>query len=448
MIRTDVLILGGGLSGLSTAYHLGERAGRSCLVVDKSPVIGGTAGSVRREGFVFDHTGHLLHLHDPYGKRLVATLLRGNLAWLARSSWIHSQGVDTRYPFQANTFGLPAAVVEECVAGFLKTVHWPAPPATGSFRDWCLAQFGEGISRRFMFPYNEKVWRRSLREITTDWQGPFVPKPAAGEVIRGALMDQAQAFGYNAAFSYPIRGGIQSLPESLARSLAGGRLRLGARVASVDLAARVAVVEGVGEVGFGRLVNTMPLPHFLDLARPLPAGVLEARRNLRHNSVYCLNIGIARPRVSDKHWIYFPEKGFAFYRAGFLSNFSRHVAPAGASSMYIEAARRPSEKVELPRLERLFLEGLRACGILRRSDRIVARHWAPIEYGYVVYDRDRTAALKTVFAFLRKAKVESIGRYGAWKYSFMEEALLDGKRCAERLSSGGRSRAQGLARGA
>jgi hypothetical protein len=29
--------------------------------------------------------------------------------------------------------------------------------------------------------------------------------------------------------------------------------------------------------------------------------------------------------------------------------------------------------------------------------------------------------------------VESIGRYGGWKYSFMEETILDGKRCAERL---------------
>jgi protoporphyrinogen oxidase len=287
MVKTDVLILGGGLAGLSTAYHLERLGGPESLVVDKRVVPGGTAASVRCGDFIFDHTGHLLHLHDPAGRRLVARLLQGNLARIVRDSWIRSHGVFTRYPFQANTFGLPGPVVEECLAGFLETVHRPVAPATDSFRDWCLARFGRGICRRFMFPYNEKVWRRSLSRITTDWQGPFVPKPRAGEVICGAVTDQTRAFGYNADFLYPVRGGIQSLPDSLHRRLAPGRVRLGAPVEAVDLEAGVAVVAGLGEVGFRRLVNTIPLPRFLSMVRALPAGVRDAARRLSHNSVYC-----------------------------------------------------------------------------------------------------------------------------------------------------------------
>ncbi|OGR92487.1 MAG: hypothetical protein A2V88_01125 [Elusimicrobia bacterium RBG_16_66_12] len=60
----------------------------------------------------------------------------------------------------------------------------------------------------------------------------------------------------------------------------------------------------------------------------------------------------------------------------------------------------------------------------------------PIEVGYVVYDFARTPAVTTIFRHLAGLGIESIGRYGAWKYSFMEETLLDGKRCAERLSAG------------
>ena len=43
--------------------------------------------------------------------------------------------------------------------------------------------------------------------------------------------------------------------------------------------------------------------------------------------------------------------------------------------------------------------------------------------------------------YLASRGVESIGRYGGWKYSFMEETILDGKRCAERL--GGRAAEEG-----
>lgn len=88
----------------------------------------------------------------------------------------------------------------------------------------------------------------------------------------------------------------------------------------------------------------------------------------------------------------------------------------------------------MDRLERQALEGLRRCGILRKGDQLLAKVWTPIRCAYVLYDFERGPALKTIFPFLASKGVESIGRYGAWKYSFMEEAILDGKACAERLS--------------
>ena len=437
MIKTDVLVLGGGLAGLSAAHHLNRFSRLDSLVVEKEGRVGGTAGSLRQDGFTFDHTGHLLHLHDPYGRKLVLELLGDNVAAHERNSWIYSKGVCTRYPFQANTYGLPDRVVEECLAGFLKTVHRPEPRPLGAnpaFRDWCLRQFGEGICRHFMFPYNEKLWRASLSRMTTEWQGRFVPKPSAAEVVYGALKDQKKFFGYNAAFRYPKRGGIQVLADSLAARLKPGQVRTGAAVQSVDLRERVAVVEGIGEVRYERLVNTLPLAQFLDLAGPLPAGVRDARRRLRYNAVYNLNLGFDRRDEPGRHWIYFPERKFAFYRVGYASSFSRAMAPPKTSSLYVEVSRRAGEGADLGRLERSILSGLKSCGILRPSDKLLTRLWIKIGCAYVIYDFNRTPAVAAIFRHLGKLGVESIGRYGAWKYSFMEETILDGKRCAERLA--------------
>ncbi|MBI4345784.1 MAG: FAD-dependent oxidoreductase [Elusimicrobia bacterium] len=432
-MKTDVLVLGGGLAGLSTAYHLKRLSPKTTwLIAEKRRTPGGLSGSVAQDGFVFDHTGHLLHLHDPYGKRLILDLLGDNVHVLSRNSWIHSHGVDTRYPFQANTCGLPPKVVEDCVAGFMKTVHRPKAAVPGlSFKEWCVRTFGDGISRHFMIPYNEKLWKTPLERMTTEWQGRFVPKPLPEEVLYGGLFDQKKFFGYNATFRYPLRGGIQVLPDALAARV--GNVRYGCEVRSVDLAAQTAVVDGVGEVRWERLVNTMPLKHFLGICSPLPEPVRRARERLKFISVYNLNLGIARAKISDRHWIYFPEKRFPFYRAGFSSNFSPHVAPKGATSMYIEVSRRPEERVDLDRLERQVLDGLRACGILRRGDRLLSKVWLPIPCAYVIYDFERTPAVNAAMAHLATRGVESIGRYGGWKYSFMEETILDGKRCAERL---------------
>ncbi|MBI3563846.1 MAG: FAD-dependent oxidoreductase [Elusimicrobia bacterium] len=434
-MKTDVLILGGGLAGLSTAHHLGRLGGASRLVVEAEETVGGTAGSRRVGGFTFDFTGHLLHLHDPYGQALVLDLLKGNLASHERRAWIFSSGAYTRYPFQANTRGLPPAAVLDCVAGFLETVHRPrALPQAPDFLSWSRATFGDGITRRFMKPYNEKLWRTPLARLTTEWQGRFVPKPSASEVLYGALTDRNALFGYNASFRYPVRGGIQSLPDALAARLEPGVVRTGARVTAVDLREKVAVVAGLGEVRYERLVNTLPLNRFLDLASPLPPAVKAARRALRWNTVWNLNLGVARAGVTDKHWVYFPEKKYPFYRVGCSSNFSSAVAPAGHSSLYVEVSRPGGTRVDRKALEASILKGLRDCGLLKSSDELSARSWMPVDVGYVVYDFARTPAVTTIFRHLEAAGVESIGRYGGWKYSFMEETLLDGKRCAERLS--------------
>ncbi|MFA6003321.1 MAG: protoporphyrinogen oxidase, partial [Elusimicrobiota bacterium] len=241
-------------------------------------------------------------------------------------------------------------------------------------------------------------------------------------------------FGYNATFRYPKRGGSGVLADALAARLAPGEVAREAAVAAVDLERRVARIPGRGEVRFARLVNTLPLPEFLDMSGPWPAEVRAARRRLRHTSVWCLNLGVDRPERTGRHWVYFPEDRYPFYRVGCYNNFSRASAPAGTTSLYVEVSRRGAGSGGVPRLERSVLAGLRACGWLGARDRILVKDWLPIPYGYVIYDFDRTPALRGIARHLERAGVDSIGRYGAWKYSFMEEALLDGKYCAERLA--------------
>src|SRR5262245_53217593 len=92
-----VVILGGGLTGISTAYHLR----RPWLLLEKEARLGGHARTDETQGFYFDKTGHWLHLRDPYTKALVAELLPNQLVPVARKARIFSHGVLTRFPFQA-----------------------------------------------------------------------------------------------------------------------------------------------------------------------------------------------------------------------------------------------------------------------------------------------------------------------------------------------------------
>lgn len=430
-----LVVAGAGLAGLSCARH----ARGPVEVIDRESRPGGTARSFEIDGFTFDFTGHLLHLHHPYTTAWVKRLLKGNWVVCRRDARIFSNGVLTAYPFQANLAGLPPRVIRDCVEGVRRArAQWGDRPLAGAgplnFRQWCERLFGTGISKHFMIPYNEKLWRIGVDDLTPEWCGNFVPVPTLAEVEAGARSAHRKAFGYNTTFLYPRTGGIQVLPEALAKEVRG--LRLGVSLESVDWKNRRVLLSTGEWRPYRRLVSTLPLPELLKRLTPFPAELREATERLRWTTVLCVNLGVARSKISSASWIYYPEKKFPFYRVGFPMNFTPHVVPRGCSSMYVEVScdpgREPTGPADRARLLSRVREGLVAAKILRRSDRIPVAHVVPIRYAYVVYDRHRTESVNRIFHWLdRRAGADSIGRYGAWKYSFMEEALLDGKRAAD-----------------
>jgi len=213
-----ILIIGAGLAGLSTAYHLGSND--LYQICEKEGEAGGLCRSYEQGGFTFDYTGHLLHLRNGYTRELVEKLLPDKLTSRDRRASIYSQGVLTPYPFQANLYSLPKEVVRDCLVGFieaeLKRGRNPGRDgvAGGSFKDWIVTTFGTGIANHFMLPYNEKLWKRDLGELSREWVDWSIPIPKVDEVIGGALGLENKKMGYNAQFLYPEREGIGVLPRS------------------------------------------------------------------------------------------------------------------------------------------------------------------------------------------------------------------------------------------
>ena len=66
--------------------------------------------------------------------------------------------------------------------------------------------------------------------------------------------------------------------------------------------------------------------------------------------------------------------------------------------------------------------------------RLLAAVNTPVEYAYVTYDHRRKAALAHLQKYFLPHATYSIGRYGSWKYSSMEDAMDQRKRTAEMLN--------------
>jgi protoporphyrinogen oxidase len=429
-MKKKVVIIGGGLAGVSAAHHLLEH---DPILFERESSIGGLCRSFTQDGFTFDCTGHLIHLKNPYVKELVARLLPNAFNSHERLAAIYSKSTTTPYPFQANTYGLPPNVVKECVVGYVETLHAPVNGGPKNFHDWVIKTFGDGIAKHFMLPYNEKFWKQDLREITADWVSWSIPKPSLDEVVNGALGLTNKGMGYNPRFIYPRTGGIECLPQALAKPVK--RVHVNETLQSIDPKRKCVRMASGREEPYDSLITTLPLPETFRLLKDVPDAHRNAASRLRAVGVFNINIGIDRPNVHDQHWIYYPEGEFIFSRVGFPMNFSKAVAPEGTSSMYIEITYPGGQKPNVEQAYKRSLADLERCGILRRGDRILTRLDLDIKTAYIVFDQHRQTHLQKLIDYLESQDIHTAGRYGRWDYFSMEDSILSGKAIAEKVSS-------------
>ena len=425
----DIVILGAGLTGLSTAYHLEQAGFFDYTLFEKEPEAGGLCRSISHEGFTFDYTGHLLHINDEYFKQFIESVVGfEHFNVIHRKSFIYSQNVYTHYPYQVNLNGLPADTIAACIEGFVqrkKIKHQPA-----SFRQWVLSNFGKGLAEHFFFPYQEKIFSFPVDKLSASWTGRFVPHTTLGQMINGALQPPSeQQIGYNAQFFYPKQGGIYFWVKKIHEKLTNP-VQLNHTVTRINLREKEILFQNGRVEKFKHLVSTLPLDIFLKLTDN--AHFKQTANKLLCNTVVNFNLGIKRDQLSDKHWIYYPERQYPFYRIGFAHNFSDAMAPAGHAALYGEFSHinKPIHEVEV-----LLKESLVATKKLLRIDdhEVVTQKVITIPHAYVIFDRWRDKNLPALLDNLRNDQIHSVGRYGAWKYSSMQEGILEGKDTACQL---------------
>jgi UDP-galactopyranose mutase len=473
-----VLVAGAGPTGLSAAYHLGREA----LLVEQQPTVGGWCRSFVDRGFTFDYAGHIMFSNDAYVHDLYRLLLGDNVHWQDREAWIYSKGVYTRYPFQGALYGLPPAVIKECVVGAIEArfgqpvskaaakadavADYTGPERRGmfepllsggarngaakvlpyrgpdrrqtltqgpprNFKEFIYKVWGGGIAKHFAIPYNEKLWAVPLEEMETSWLGGRVPLPDLDEMIEGALSPVPKPMGPNARFGYPLRGGFQALMDGFLPHLRG-ELRLNTRVASVSPLRHTATFADGTSVRYDHLISTLPLPRLVALAGDeVPADIQAAAGALRHVSVRCVNIGVGRPDLTEKHWIYYPEQT-VFHRIFVQGNASPHCNPPGGFGFTCEITYSPSKPLpcEGDDLIRRCIDDAVSVGFIRAEDPIWAANQVDLPVAYVVYDHGRAENVERIRAWLEQHDIMLAGRYSEWEYYNSDHAFIAGMNAA------------------
>jgi protoporphyrinogen oxidase len=438
-----ILIIGAGPAGLGVANRLQEAGFHNYLLAEAASHPGGLSSSFTDSlGFTWDIGGHVLFSHYPYFDRLMDDLLGDEWLTHRREAWIWLQHRFVPYPFQQNIRYLPEPDVRDCFQGLVRTLQARPHAAPANFEEWILASFGEGIARRFMLPYNAKVWAYPARTLSFRWIGERVAEVDLNRVARNIREGRDDRdWGPNNTFRFPRQGGTGEIWRRLAARLPAGKTAYGKRLARLETCSRTAWFDDGSHEEYDLLVSTAPLDF---LIRSSDLGHLaEAAAELKHSSTHVVGIGLKGsppPHLREKCWIYFPGAECPFYRATVFSNYSPFNVPDASAfwSLMLEVSESPAKPVERETLVDSVIAGLLATRLIASPSEIVDVWTHRAEYGYPTPSLNRDRALGAIHNELEGRGIYSRGRFGGWKYEAgnQDHCLMQGVELADRLMDG------------
>jgi protoporphyrinogen oxidase len=445
--RQDV-ILGAGLAGLTAALTLQGLGECDWQTYEREDRVGGHSRSVEVDGYVFDFGPHILFAADPEIGALIRDLLGTNFTAQSREAFIyhHAHGIYTRFPFQAHLHGLPPELVLECLSGLVRAVERRARGEfePRNYEEWMRGFFGDGIAERLMIPYARKVWTVEPHVMDFDWIDRRVPTPDVERIIAGALSNDVAQVGATAHFWYPEHGGIEALPRALGERV--DNVQLGREAQQIEIGSRTVAFADGERVAFDRMIYTLPLSELASFVLDLPSHVRDACDALRYQGIYCVNLGIDRPHISDKHWVYFYEDEFPFHRLSFPGNFTPHNVPPGKSSISMEIAYSDLLPLDREHVAGRAIDALRMARVLEPDDRVEVVHAQEVLPAYVIYDLDHATNVDVIRSWLAEHGITLAGRFGEWQYLNMDHAMKSGRDAARAVALGPSKSGDGASR--
>lgn len=218
---TDVVVIGGGMAGLSTACYL-ARAGVPVTLFEKAANLGGRAATQNHDGYLFNRGIHAIYTGG------------------ATSEVLKDLGITYNYGSPKETFLLHQGQI------------YPFPASMSSLLRSRLLKVGDKIELARIFSTLPRIQAKSLAHISVQ---EWLERTIKRSQVRQLMASIACVFVYSAALDlvsaevfvtklqlslkhpvHYVEGGWQTLIEGLRRAAeqAGVRIVTGRRVASVE----------------------------------------------------------------------------------------------------------------------------------------------------------------------------------------------------------------------
>ena len=441
------IILGAGLAGLSSSYHLNHE----CEIFEKQDHCGGHIYSHKINGFTWDEGPHVSFTKYEYVKKFFEESVGGEFLEYPVYPTNYYKGHWVAHPAQTNLYALPEPIRTECLNSFLESRSKIDPSyQPKDYKEWLHMAFGPRFADEFPAIYTLKYWTTPPENLTTDWVGERVFYPQVEDVKAGYIEAPKTTKHYQTSVRYPKHGGYFSYANKLKKQ---AKIRYNKEVTRIDLDNKTLYFGDGSQQKYNRLINTFALPEFI-LKTDAPADIKQAAEALSCSEVLLVNVVANHPPPNINQWLYVYDRDKYSTRISYTDLFAPENGVTGKSGLQVEVyfSKYHQQKESVSHIADKVCQELVEMGLIKDLSLIEEINTKRIKYANVIFDHPRRESLNKIYNYLGKyglvredqdlepmtdwnkklEKKEKLGelimagRFGEWKYYWTDDCVMRG----------------------
>jgi len=441
-----VIIIGGGISGLSAAWKLSEN-GYKTYIIELDNQIGGLAKSIKFNNYIMDIGPHSFFTEDKEVFEKIVGLFEGEesaIPFLKRSVKMYFRGKYVDYPLSVKSVLFQMGIVSSVLStlSFIKSYIGSLGDKNEkkkkelTIEEWAIENFGKYLFLNFFKPYTEQFWKIKTNELSHRVI-PSSKKMDFANTLKHLLLKKYLEISRRepgklslvereSLPTYYPQKGFGEIANRIGKKIInnGGEIFTNCKAEKVYFEDQSIKVETNKKDFFGDyLISTIPLNELIKKFHPSPSNaIMKSSQNLEYLCLVLVYIITKKKDVLNCQYCYFIDK--PYNRITEMNYFSEKTSPEDENILSIEISCHHNDEMwnsSEKEIYDLCIDSITKDNILNKDD-VIDYKIIKVPNVYPIYRKDYNNNLTEVNAFINKTKnFYSIGRQGQFYYGDIDQ---------------------------